>query len=64
MIVIDMKKPEVCARCPCVYWITSGKHEGKAMCCVMEYQGKETAETLVEEYGRPEDCPMREVGVL
>ena len=64
MIVIDMKKPEICAECPAVHLIQSGEYEGRSMCCVKEYQGKELADTIVDEFRVPEGCPMREVRVV
>lgn len=64
MIVIDMKKPEICAECPAAYMIRTGENEGLTMCNVMEYQGKTAEESLVDEYTLPEGCPMREVRVV
>ncbi len=64
MIVIDMKKPEICAECPAAYMIRSGEHEGMTMCNVMEYQGRAAEESLVDEYTVPEGCPMREVKLM
>lgn len=64
MIVIDMKKPEICAECPAAYMIRNGELEGKTMCNVMEYQGKTAKDSLVDEYSLPEGCPMRELKLM
>ena len=64
MIVIDMKKPEICAECPASYMIRTGENECMMMCNVMEYLGKTAEVSLVDEYTVPEKCPLREVRVV
>lgn len=61
MIQIDMQMPKRCSECPCSYWIQTGEYAGECMCQVMEYQGMEVCETLVEGMKRSDDCPMEEV---
>lgn len=56
MVVIDMKMPACCEKCPCSYWVQSGPNEGRLMCNVMEANGKQKC--LVEQFNKPPECPI------
>lgn len=56
MVVIDMKMPACCDKCPCSYWVMSGPNEGRLMCNVMEANKKEKC--LVEQFNKPAECPI------
>ena len=64
MIEVDIPLPKKCLLCPFVYYILTGKDEGRVLCQAMESRGIRLPGSLIDEHEstRPANCPIRSDG--